>query len=75
LERSNSRSGGRFIVGLDRAALAGIALGLAMYVVPFWREGRLRLAFWLTLMSTLAHVYTSHRRTDVEASIPERGPP
>ena len=45
---------------LDRAALAGLALGLALYVLPLWREGRLRFAFWLTLVSTLLHIYTSH---------------
>ena len=34
---------------LDRVALGGLALGLALYVMPFWREGRLRPAFWITL--------------------------
>ena len=58
------RSSNRFwIVALDRAALGGLALGLALYVMPFWAEGRLRPAFWLTLVSTLLHVYTSHRRS------------
>ena len=52
---------------LDRAALWGLALGLALYVLPFWREGRLRPAFWLTLASTLLHVYTSHKRARREA--------
>jgi hypothetical protein len=47
---------------LDRAALTGLAVGLALYVLPFWREGRLKPAFWLTLLSTLLHVYTSHKR-------------
>jgi len=56
-----SSSSGR-IVALDRAALLGLALGLALYVLPFWREGRLRPAFWITLVSTLLHVYTSHKR-------------
>jgi hypothetical protein len=51
------------MVILDRAALGGIALGLATYVMPLWREGRLRWAFWLTLGSTLLHVYTSHKRS------------
>jgi hypothetical protein len=50
------------IVRADRVALTGLALGLALYVLPFWREGRLRVAFWLTLSSTLLHVYTSHKR-------------
>jgi hypothetical protein len=59
---SSSSRESPIIVGLDRAALAGLALGLAMYVMPLWREGRLRWAFWLTLVSTVLHVYTSHRR-------------
>ena len=46
----------------DRAALMGLALGLALYVLPFWKEGRLCVAFWLTLSSTLIHIYTSHKR-------------
>ena len=48
------------MIGLDRAAVCGLALGLTMYVMPLWREGRLRWAFWLTLVSTVLHVYTSH---------------
>ncbi len=75
MEQSNNRRGGQRIVALDRAAISGLAVGLAMYVLPFWREGRLRLAFWLTLISTLVHVYTSHRRGEVEWAVPERGPP
>jgi len=63
LGRSNSRHGSRVIVGLDRAAIGGVALGLGVYVMPFWPEGRLRWAFWLTLLSTLLHVYTSHARS------------
>jgi hypothetical protein len=43
--------------------IAGLVLGLAMYVMPFWPEGRLRWAFWLTLVSTLLHMYTSHERS------------
>jgi len=46
----------------DRVALGGLALGLLLYVLPFWREGRLRPAFWITLLSTLLHVYTSRQR-------------
>jgi hypothetical protein len=48
---------------LDRTALGALLLGLLLYVVPFWREGRLRWAFWITLGSTLLHVYTSHARS------------
>jgi hypothetical protein len=60
------------MVGLDRAAIGGLALGLAMYVMPFWREGRLRWAFWLTLVSTLLHVYTSHQRSKVASTTESR---
>jgi hypothetical protein len=48
---------------LDRCALFGLAAGLAAYVLPFWPEGRLRVAFWLTLASTLLHIYTSHQQS------------
>jgi hypothetical protein len=51
---------------LDRAALIGLALGLALYVLPFWRAGRLRVAFWTTLLATLLHVYTSHQQGEGE---------
>jgi hypothetical protein len=50
------------VVTLDRAALGALALGLFLYVMPWWREGRLYLAFWLTFAATLLHVYTSHAR-------------
>jgi hypothetical protein len=65
LGRSSSR---RWKGALDRAALAGLALGLALYVLPFWAEGRLRLAFWMTLVSTLLHVYTSHALAETVAA-------
>jgi hypothetical protein len=45
-------------------ALAGIAVGLASYVAPVWSDGRLRLAFWLTLAATVLHIVTSHTRSD-----------
>lgn len=57
-------SSNRVIVALDRAALGALALGLGLYVMPWWREGRLYVAFWLTLAATLLHVYTSHERAD-----------
>ena len=53
---------------LDRVALGGLALGLALYVMPFWREGRLRPAFWITLVSALLHVYTSRQSGKGEAA-------
>jgi len=52
----------------DRVALGGLALGLALYVLPFWREGRLRPAFWITFLSALMHVYTSRRRGKGQAA-------
>ena len=55
-------SSSRWIVLFDRVALGGLALGLALYVMPFWPDGRLRPAFWITLLATLLHVYTSRRR-------------
>jgi hypothetical protein len=66
LEPSNNSHHARFIARLDRSALGALLLGLLLYVVPFWREGRLRWAFWLTLGSTLLHVYTSHARSESE---------
>jgi hypothetical protein len=63
LGRSNSKPAPRFLVLLDRAVLCGLAAGLALYVMPFWREGRLRWAFWVTLIATLLHIYTSHKRS------------
>ena len=63
--RSSSK---RWIVVLDRVALGGLALGLALYVMPFWREGRLRPAFWITLVSALLHVYTSRQSGKGEAA-------
>jgi len=63
LERSSSNG---WLVALDRSALGALALGLALYVMPWWREGRLAAAFWLTLVATLLHVYTSHRRAGSE---------
>jgi hypothetical protein len=43
-------------------------LGLALYVIPWWSDGRLRVAFWLTLLATVLHVLTSHRRSDSEVA-------
>ena len=53
---------GRILRTADRVAVGGQVLGLALYVMPFWTEGRLRWALWLTLASTVLHVFTSHRR-------------
>jgi hypothetical protein len=62
LEPSNNSPSRSFAVLLDQAVLAGLALGLALYVMPFWKEGRLVWAFWLTLICTLLHIYTSRQR-------------
>jgi hypothetical protein len=58
-------------VQLDRLALSGLAVGLLTYVMPFWPEGRLRVAFWVTLLSTLLHVYTSHQKRPIERGGPD----
>jgi hypothetical protein len=55
-----ARSSNEFV---DRLALAGIALGLSLYVAPFWSDGRLKLAFWITFAATVLHVFTSHARS------------
>jgi hypothetical protein len=64
LERSSSRS---WIAQADRIAFGSLVLGLALYVMPWWSEGRLRVAFWLTLAATVFHIYTSHARGESEA--------
>jgi len=33
-----------------------------LYVAPFWREGRLRAALWITLLATVLHAFTSRER-------------
>lgn len=53
---------------LDRAVLGALGVGLALYVMPWWPDGRLGAAFWLTLVATLLHVYTSHRRASIEGA-------
>jgi hypothetical protein len=59
---------------LDKAALLGLALGLTLYVMPFAPEGRMKWAFWLTLASTLLHVFTSHKVGSVAADPPAAPP-
>jgi hypothetical protein len=46
-------------VWLDRAALAGLAIGIGLCVLPFG-EGALRLGFFITLVFTILHIYSSH---------------
>jgi hypothetical protein len=71
LEPSSSSKGGRqsgdlgarLVIFLDRVALGGLTLGFCLYILPLWREGRLRYALFVTLISTLLHIYTSHQRS------------
>lgn len=48
--------------------MSGLVVGLALYVVPFWPQGRLQPAFWITFVATLLHVYTSHKRAASEGA-------
>lgn len=45
---------------LDKTAQAGMVLGVALMLQPWWGEG-LRYGFWVTAFFTLLHIYTSHR--------------
>jgi hypothetical protein len=65
LARSSNNA---WVVRLDRVALYTLAAGLALYVMPWWREGRLSAAFWLTFVATLLHIYTSHQRASNEGA-------
>lgn len=44
---------------LDRLAQAGMGLGVALMLQPWWREG-LRYGFFATALFTLLHIVTSH---------------
>jgi hypothetical protein len=44
---------------LDRAALAGLALGAAAMLQPWW-SGGLKWGFFLALAATILHTVTSH---------------
>jgi hypothetical protein len=44
---------------LDRIAVGGMLLGLALYVVPLFGAESLRCGFGLTLAFTLFHIYAS----------------
>jgi hypothetical protein len=50
----------------DRLVLGCLGLGLVLYVIPWWNDSRLRVAFWLTLVATVLHIFTSHRRANSE---------
>lgn len=44
---------------LDYAAVAGMALGVAAILQPWWGSG-LRVGFFATLGFTVLHIVTSH---------------
>jgi hypothetical protein len=45
----------------DHIAIAGLGVGLALYVLPLG-AGTLRVGFFLTLAFTILHIVTSHCR-------------
>lgn len=45
---------------LDRIALIGMLLGVAVIIQPWW-DGGLRAGFFVTLFFTALHIITSHR--------------
>ncbi len=51
---------GSWIARADRLSLAGIALGVALLLLPF--SGAFRAGFFLTLAATLAQILFSHLR-------------
>ena len=44
---------------LDRSALTGMALGVALILQPWWEHG-FRVGFFLMICATALHIYTSH---------------
>lgn len=50
---------GRLIGLADRAAQAGLALGILLVLQPWWMPG-LRCGFFLTLLATVLHIVTTH---------------
>jgi len=50
---------------IDRAALAGIAAGVAMMLQPLWAGG-FRAGFFVVAAATLGHIITSHLRREGE---------
>lgn len=47
---------------LDRVAISGMMLSVAVLLQPWWAGG-LRAGFFGSLVFTLLHVYTSHARS------------
>lgn len=44
---------------IDKIAQAGMGLGVALMLQPWWQEG-LRYGFFATAFFTLLHILTSH---------------
>jgi hypothetical protein len=44
---------------VDKAAQWGMVLGVGFMLNPWWAEG-LRYGFFLTALSTIVHIVTSH---------------
>lgn len=49
----------RTIRYLDKTAQAGMAMGVALMLQPWWGQG-LQYGFFVTAISTLLHILTSH---------------
>jgi hypothetical protein len=45
---------------LDRIALLGLLVGVAIIIQPWWHDG-LRTGFFVTIIFTVLHIITSHR--------------
>ena len=48
-----------FFIAMDRLSLAGMALGVALILQPWWAGG-LKVGFVVTIFSTLCQVVFSH---------------
>lgn len=48
---------------LDRVALGGMILSVAVLLQPWWAGG-LRAGFFGSLLFTVLHIYTSHARSN-----------
>lgn len=54
---------------VDRIALTAIGLGLALYVLPWWPTGALKVGFWFTFVGTLLHIYSSAAVASAQRSL------
>lgn len=57
-QRSDSE-GNNVIRILQRAALAGMTLGITLVIQPWWNGG-LRTGFFVTLLTTVVYIVVSH---------------